>query len=385
MNNRLTTQEVACLLADYTGKDRQHTESFLKEFIAVVSDNVCVDKLVKVKGLGTFKVVPVESRSSIHVGTGNRFVIAAHCKFSFLPDKELKELINKPFSFFDTVELNDGVDFSDLDAQEEEEEEKDADDESIEEVVPNITELEQPIPQPIEQPIEQLVEETVEEPVPIKEPIEEPVLAPVIESYVPETETYIPVIGLYVEEETSRSFEAGVVGKSRSFYVIRIIMGLSVFALLLVGAIFIYLNTDSLQWNSAPKTANVSIAEEPVSPVSMPDSSFVEADTVPPTIQPLEVKEETAAKPVAKQAALAIVKIKPGSMLTVIALEYYGSKTFWVYIYEHNKAKIKNPNNVPIGTELEIPAPELYGIDVHNRASIEKAAAKQAELLNAYP
>ena len=64
-----------------------------------------------------------------------------------------------------------------------------------------------------------------------------------------------------------------------------------------------------------------------------------------------------------------------------IALEYYGNKLFWVYIYQHNKAVIKDPNNVPIGTVIEIPAPESYGIDAKSRESREKAAALQTEIL----
>ena len=66
----------------------------------------------------------------------------------------------------------------------------------------------------------------------------------------------------------------------------------------------------------------------------------------------------------------------------MISLEYYGSKIFWVYLYEYNKSVIKDPNNVPVGTEIQVPAPELYGIDKHSRASAEKAAARQTEILS---
>ena len=59
-----------------------------------------------------------------------------------------------------------------------------------------------------------------------------------------------------------------------------------------------------------------------------------------------------------------------------------GVKIFWVYLYEYNKSVIKDPNNVPVGTEIQVPAPELYGIDKHSRASVEKAAARQTEILS---
>ena len=133
MNNRLAIQDLAGLLAEYTGKDKNSSERFLREFIAVVSEGVYTDKLVKVKGLGTFKIIPVEKRESIHVNTGERFVIPEHYKFSFLPDKELRELVNKPFSFFETTELRENVDFTDMDVVLDEPNIKETEDESIEE------------------------------------------------------------------------------------------------------------------------------------------------------------------------------------------------------------------------------------------------------------
>ena len=90
-----------------------------------------------------------------------------------------------------------------------------------------------------------------------------------------------------------------------------------------------------------------------------------------------KVKSETASPKV-----IARVKIEPGSRLTLISLKYYGSKLFWVYLYEYNRAVITDPNNVPIGTVIEVPAPEMYGIDRRDRSSIEKAAARQTEILS---
>ena len=96
MNNRLNIQDLAGLLSERTGKDRGEVERFLRDFISVVSEGVYTDKIVKVKGLGTFKIISVEKRESIHVNTGERFLIPEHYKFSFLPDKDLREQVNKP-------------------------------------------------------------------------------------------------------------------------------------------------------------------------------------------------------------------------------------------------------------------------------------------------
>ena len=136
MNNRLNIQDLAGLLSERSGKERGEMERFLRDLVAVISEGVYADKIVKVKGLGTFKIIPVEKRESIHVNTGERFLIPAHYKFSFLPDKDLREQVNKPFSIFETTEINEHVDFSDL-VESVEEKGKDIEDESIEEVMPD--------------------------------------------------------------------------------------------------------------------------------------------------------------------------------------------------------------------------------------------------------
>ena len=137
MNNRLSIQDLALILSEQTGKSTEEALRFLQEFIAVVSEGVYNDKLVKVKGLGTFKIIRVEERASVSVNSGERFVIPSHYKFTFTPDKELKELVNKPFSLFDTVELNEEVDFSDVDVSAETSGAEEAADDSSEEILPD--------------------------------------------------------------------------------------------------------------------------------------------------------------------------------------------------------------------------------------------------------
>ena len=100
MNNRLSITDLASLLATATSKNKRDTELFLRTLIVLVTRKLFEDKIVKVKGIGTFKLVQVEARESVRVQTGERFVIPAHYKFTFVPDKEIKDRVNKPFSFF---------------------------------------------------------------------------------------------------------------------------------------------------------------------------------------------------------------------------------------------------------------------------------------------
>ena len=99
--------------------ERKDAEAFVKGMFDLIEDTLATDKLVKIKGFGTFKLIEVESRESVNVNTGERFIIEGHSKISFVPDSSLKNIINKPFSHFETVILNDDTNFEDTDIVEE--------------------------------------------------------------------------------------------------------------------------------------------------------------------------------------------------------------------------------------------------------------------------
>lgn len=95
----------------------KEAEAFVAMVFDVVNEGLQKDKLVKVKGLGTFKVAAVKDRESVNVNTGERVLIEGHDKITFTPDAVLRDFVNKPFAQFETVVVKDGVDFSDLDSQ----------------------------------------------------------------------------------------------------------------------------------------------------------------------------------------------------------------------------------------------------------------------------
>lgn len=109
-------------LAEKTGISQQDAELFIRKMFDVVNEGLQADKQVKMKWLGTFKVTSVKDRESVDVNTGERIVIEGRDKISFTPDTILKEIINKPFAQFETVVVNDGVEFDEIDRKFEAEE-----------------------------------------------------------------------------------------------------------------------------------------------------------------------------------------------------------------------------------------------------------------------
>ena len=116
MDTKILIQDLAKELAAQKSIDKKAALAFVQSFFDVILEGLRTEKYVKIKGLGTFKLVDVESRESMNIHTGERFEIQGHAKISFTPDATLKELINKPFAHFETVPLADDVTEAELDA-----------------------------------------------------------------------------------------------------------------------------------------------------------------------------------------------------------------------------------------------------------------------------
>ena len=185
---KLTIQDIAKILVEKSGLHQREANQFATEMFAIILQRLQEGDQVKVKGLGTFKIISVEARESVSVRTGERVVIEGHDKVSFIPDNMMKELVNKPFSQFETVVLNDGVEFSDI-----------SNDDEVAEPTEQPVDAIQPEPPVIETP---MVEVSTDEPI-VEEPVaEEPVVEePVVEE--PVVEEKEPVIELADEIETA--------------------------------------------------------------------------------------------------------------------------------------------------------------------------------------
>ena len=111
---KISIQDLAQVLVERKGLNKRDAAIFASAMFDIIQTNLEKDKVVKIKGLGTFKIIDVDDRESVNVNTGERVLIEGHNKITFTPDALMKELVNKPFSQFETVVLNDGVDFEDM-------------------------------------------------------------------------------------------------------------------------------------------------------------------------------------------------------------------------------------------------------------------------------
>ena len=205
----LTIKDLAEILVQKHQLDSRSAEMFMNVVVETIHEGLKNDRVVKVKGFGTFKLTAVRERESINVNTGERVVISSHDKVSFTPDAVLRDLVNKPFAQFDTVVLADGVDFEDVPEMETEDGDAVVDEVSeipapVQEqakIVPMQVEPEpkpEPKPEPEPEPEEVVEPEPVAEPEvevapePVVEPVPEPEVVPEPEPEVEQPEPEVP-------------------------------------------------------------------------------------------------------------------------------------------------------------------------------------------------
>ena len=203
--NKLTLNNIAKVLVEKNGLEPKEAMMFTTAMFDLIHDRLNEEGIVKVKGLGTFKMIRVEARESINVRTGERVLIDSHAKITFTPDAVMKELVNKPFSQFETVVLNDDVEFTDMKSEETTDETNNSEQsESLVDVV-----SEGGTPEPAPEPAPEPVAEPPPEPAPVvaPEPVAEvapeptPVVAPEPTREVPEPT--VPSADEESEENTS--------------------------------------------------------------------------------------------------------------------------------------------------------------------------------------
>ena len=329
---KMTIQEIAKILIEKNKLSQKDANKFAAAMFEIIQQRLDSEGLVKVKGLGTFKMIRVEARESVSVRTGERVMIDSHAKVTFTPDATMKELVNKPFSQFDTVILNDGVEFDDL-ADDLTEEELAEVERMEEETI--VTFKQPPVGQLVEQPIGEPVGEPVEKPeVPIEpiqpiNPIEptEPTAQPqpLLEVVEDEKQEEIPQEEpqreepIYYEDEESSGSWLKILGY--------ILLTLALMAASAYGGYWYAHHEDFFDFaKEKPATAPEVIATDSIEDISA-DTTATEA--IPETEQPApesrkeepkaeepkkeEVKKESSEEPIWKKYEAMDVRVRTGA------------------------------------------------------------------------
>ncbi len=499
MNKKIAFPELVELIADTTNSSKRLSELFLKELFGTISQALIDGESVKVKSLGTFKLTKVSVRKSVDVNTGEEIEIPSHNKLTFIPDKNLAEAINTPFSQFETTVLSDEVTNEELASVEQENDEPAAEEEPVEETASETAAERQTIEETADDGYDEAVEvnasgEAVEETERVEMPNENEIVTPppfvpreeTAENDVPqapalaaeevvdkkdddsslkenkpdaaseatvEPETTIdgtenveenaaggeteavadeetadvpeaaPVQAEVADDEPQAGdsatdseedvleenddvaeteselpqpeapqqqmvlpsdyqrieFEKKLKEETRKSLMRGFLWGVlvAVFACCVIG----YLLYTSHGQNQQPPMADIvpdtlvvadSVAEKPA---AKQQDTTTEVQKTPVQASDSEKKPESTK---------VVRDTINGRTLMSMSTKHYGKWCFWVYIYEENKSKIANPNNMRPGTVLVIPPAEKYGIDPKNKASVEKAKKKSFEILKRY-
>ena len=386
MNEKITLQDLINLFSEKQGMNKKDAEVFVRTMFELIEEALATEKYVKIKGFGTFKLTEVDSRESVNVNTGERIEIQGHTKISFTPDATMKDLINKPFSHFETVILNEGVELEDTPVETSEE--------IISETI--LTEepaiVEEPQPEPIvETPIEEetiveeptieeqtIEEQTIEEPI-SEEPIEEETIVeePIVEESTieepvakqPITEepaitevqtseekpTDEPVVEKQEETEKYVSTEEKKVKNTN-----RILWGVIVVLVLIIlfGVYWMFLRPSSV-----PEVTPLPPVQEEVT-IPVPAEEKQPEDTLE-TVKFIQLSAEELRKEHVPSFADTLdyqilgtqeeYTLQKGETIIRASVKFFGTKKYWPYIVKHNLDVLPDPDNIPAGVKIKIP------------------------------
>ena len=387
MNEKITLQDLVELLSEKNDMTKKNADAFLRCMFDLIEEALTNEKYVKIKGLGTFKLTEVDSRESMNVNTGERIEIQGHTKISFTPDTTMKELINKPFSHFETVILNDGVELEDTPFDVEPKVEEMAD-EMVEKIIeePQV-EVEPVVEDKVEVAEEPVVSSVVDEPIPVEEVsesveeepkeieaavVEEPEVPEpvVIEEKPVEVEEKVEPVEEEISEEVSISEEKVEVKpeifvpeahRAENKTTFKVLIGIIVVLLLIIlfGVYWIFFRQEKVDTNweyTAPVKETASVVQVEEQQAVKEDTLLVSEDTM--VVQPVQ-EEQTMVLPedvvYEITGTITTLTLEPGQTLVKLALKYYGSKNFWPYIVQHNPDVIKDADRVPKGATIKIP------------------------------
>ncbi len=421
--DKISSQEIIDLVSSKAAVSKRAVEEFLKVMISTIEDALIAGEIVKIKNFGTFKLQWNEPRKSVNVQTGEDIILSGYHKVSFTPDTQLRDLVNEPFAHLEPISLDEELiepvsvgtepvldplrtlneqasEIKDILAQinglskniqvedyfkieEPETNEPIEVEEKIEkeietELPKQILQEERVVSEELQheeiQPIQQFNSTHIEEPVfhetiynqPIEEVVETIIISKPEKIKPKKRKAWLWVLiilfvltgsgfGLYYfYPPVNRFIDSNY--KKAKFSVLKSSENISVTDML---------NTVSGWFASKPKKIDV-----PETVVIPKDTSTLDSVELKPQVDSLQLLFDN---PRVYTVFIGSERIKRGSRLTIMSRRYYGNKNFWVYIYEANRERIPNPDDIPVGTLIKIPKLDPRLIDASNERCIQKS------------
>lgn len=340
MEGKVLLQDLAQTLAAKRNIKSKEAETFLKVFFETISNAILEDKIVKIKGLGTFKMIDVQDRESVNVNTGERIVIPGHSKISFTPDTELKDQVNKPFALFQTVIINEGTSLEDM--------------ESFESpvVLPESFDIKyvEEVQEPRNVEVNQVFE-SVQDVQKVQEVQDVPKATPVVHE--PKWWHISPVMLALLFALLWIALLLGYfTGKYNLFNIDQMINKSDQVAVVKVDTVYVEktVEQDSLYIQSLEDSLRMVVEEEIITKKEPTKTRTPLADNT--AIKPTETKKQS---PVVFEIVghKGVRSIKWGDYLLKIVREEYGTEDALKYVISYNK--FTDPNNLPVGTEVKLP------------------------------
>ncbi len=411
MNEKITLPTLVSLLADKTGKQKKQCEDFLREFFNTLVDAMEAGENVRIKSLGTFKVVAVEPRKSVNVNTGEQMEIPGHNKIVFVPAKELAEEVNAPFAMFESIEIPDNALEDPLLSSESESAAQAEEDPLLSSATSDPSESaaqaeEDPLPSSAISDQTVSAAQAEEDPLPSSAISDQTVSAaqaagfpePDEDSDENEQEFELenesgldsfPIVSQLNEEhtETRRNYR----------FLFGFACGVACAAVICLCAYLFFFekwvatvseekNTEvSVQAETSGQLTDADVRQVPEPDVSDSDKKdLIEASDADSKNEQMAKTEQTAEVPTRPSDEPVYDTITKTRYLTTMAKEHYGNYNLWPYIYEENKAILGHPDRIRPGTKVIVPPLSKYGVNPSDPDDIAKAKKKGVEIYARY-
>lgn len=405
MNKKVSISDLLDAVAERSEKSKKEVNDFFSALQLVIEEGLEKDKISKISGLGTFKLVWVLPRKSVNVSSGKEVIIPGHYKISFLPEASVKKLINEPFEHLEVTDLDGKPIVKTSSPMNKNGEEESDDDDPIKKLAMQATEIKGLLDDiqgkadtikdddiakgnlqkaEHEKADESLLEEkNAEVGVVAKSSVEEAmsVSEPIVTEDIKDTEKTV-----VESDKTNETFsytidkiDDPVVDKYKKNrkWLWFLLSGCVVVALVLCSVFYgafiknyivghlpklsekNAVATDSIQQNKVNSPSVIKYASDSLVTDGVDSTADISIPKVPGNFDSFKHSR-------IYNDFITTVKMTNGDRLTLLSLKYYGSKIFWPYIYEANKDKIVNPDIIESGITIKIPKLPKYAIDVNN-------------------